>query len=67
MINLSDMGDPIAQVLVRADIDLDNFDHMSGPNSTTRSEVIAADPYAMAKDFYFIIDTVLQELFGVKA
>jgi hypothetical protein len=59
--------DPIAQVLAGADIDLDNFDQTSGPNSSARTATIAADPFAAASFFHLIIDAVLQELFGVKA
>ena len=66
-INPSDTGDPIAQVLAGVDIDLDRFSASLGPDASTRSNTIAADPYAASKYFHFIIDTVLTILFGVKA
>jgi hypothetical protein len=65
-LNPSDTGDPIAQALTGADIDLDKFIDSLGPNATTRSNSIATDPYAAAKYFHFIIDTVLELLFGIK-
>jgi hypothetical protein len=66
-INPSDTGDPIAQVLAGADIDLDKFVNERGPDATARSNTIAGDPFAAAKYFHFIIDCVLEILFGVKA
>jgi hypothetical protein len=65
-LNPSDTGDPIAQVLTGADIDLDQFIDALGPNATTRSNLIASDPYAAAKYFHFIIDTILELLFGIR-
>jgi hypothetical protein len=65
-INPSDTGDPIAQVLAGADIDLDRFDQTLGPDASMRSSTVAADPYAAAKFFHFIIDMVIRELFGIK-
>ena len=66
-VNPSDTGDPIAQVLAGADIDLDRFVSGRGPDATMRSNTIAGDPFAAAKYFHFIIDCVLEILFGVKA
>lgn len=66
-INPSDVGDPIAQVLAGVDIDLDKFDRILGPDASARSSTIVGDPYAAAKFFHFIIDTVLRELFGIQA
>jgi len=66
-VNPSDTGDPIAQVLAGADIDLDRFMSGRGPDATARSNAIAGDPFAAAKYFHFIIDCVLEILFGVKA
>jgi hypothetical protein len=67
MINPSDVGDPIAQVLAGDQIDLDSFVNTSGPNSTQRNMNIAGDPYAAAKYFHFVIGAILEELFGIKA
>ena len=66
-LNPSDTGDPIAQAFTGADIDLDKFIDTLGPNASTRSNAIASDPYAAAKYFHFIIDTILELLFGIKA
>jgi len=66
-INPSDTGDPIAQVFAGEAIDLDSFCRTSGPNSEQRGQTIAADPYAAAKFFHFVIAAILEELFGIKA
>jgi hypothetical protein len=66
-INLSDTGDPIAQVFAGEQIDMDSFVKTSGPNSEQQSKNIAADPYAAAKFFHFFIVAVLEELYGIKA
>jgi hypothetical protein len=66
-INPSDTGDPIAQVFAGEEIDLDNFSRTSGPNSEERMRTIAADPYAAAKFFHFIIAALIEEMFGIKA
>ena len=66
-INPSDTGDPIAQVLAGESIDLDTFDKSCGPNSEQRATTIGADPYAAAKFFHFIIASLLEELFGIRA
>ena len=65
-INPSDMADPIAQVFTGEDIDLDRFVSGHGPDATMRSNTIANDPFASAKYFHFIIDSVLEILFGIK-
>jgi hypothetical protein len=66
-INPADTADPIAQVFAGADIDLDRFISGRGPDATTRSNTIAGDPFASAKYFHFVIDSVLETLFGIKA
>jgi hypothetical protein len=66
-INPSDTGDPIAQVFAGQDIDMDSFVKTTGPNSEERSRNIAADPFAAAKFFHFVIAALLEELFGIKA
>jgi hypothetical protein len=66
-INLSNTGDSIAQVFTGEKIDMDTFVKTSGPNSEQRSKNLAADPYAAAKFFHFIIAALLEELYGIKA
>lgn len=66
-INPSDVGDPIAQVFAGEQIDLDDFEKTTGPNSSQRNLNIAGDPYAAAKFFHFVIAALLEELFGIKA
>jgi hypothetical protein len=65
-INPSDIHDPIAQVFAGEDIDLDNFVNTVGPDKDKRAKNIAADPYAAAKFFHFIIRLILEKLFQVK-
>ena len=57
--------DPIAQVFAGANINLDQFSPDVGPDASNRTKTIAADPYAAAKFFHFIISTILETLFGV--
>lgn len=66
-INPSDIGDPIAQVFCGEDINVDNFVHTAGPNSEQRSKNIADDPYAVAKFFHFVVNVLIEELFGIRA
>jgi hypothetical protein len=63
-INPSDTQDPIAQVMAGADIDLDQFCKTAGPDGADRASNMASDPYAAAKFFHFIIETVLEVLLG---
>ena len=65
-INPVDIHDPIAQLFAGANIDLDSFCAMLGPDAETRAENIATDPYAAAKFFNFIIMAILETLFGIK-
>ena len=66
-INPSDVGDPIAQVLAGKQIDLDDFEKTTGPNSLQHNLNIVGDPYAAAKFFHFVIAVLLKELFVIKA
>jgi len=65
-INPSDLHDPIAQVFASKNINLDDFVASAGPNSTKQAENIASDLYAASKFFHFLINTILETLFGVK-
>lgn len=65
-INPTDLHDPIAQVFAGEDINLDTFLSHVGPDANERARNIAADPYAAAKFFHFIIRTVLETLFGIQ-
>jgi hypothetical protein len=64
-INPADTQDPIAQVLAGADIDLNNFCNTAGPDSTDRAMNMESDSYASANFFYFMIETILECLFGI--
>ncbi len=66
-INPCDLHDPIAQAFAGEEIDLDNFIATAGPSKEKRAQNIAADPYAAAKFFHFLIRAILQALFGVDA
>ena len=64
-INPSDQ-DPIAQVFAGEEIDLDQFCATAGPESEQRARNMASDPYAVAKFFHFLINTLLEVVFGIK-
>ncbi|KAJ7130993.1 hypothetical protein C8R44DRAFT_839124 [Mycena epipterygia] len=64
--NPTDIHDPIAQVFAGENIDLNNFVAAIGPDSEKRAQNIAADPYAAAKFFHFMIWTILETLFGIE-
>ncbi|KAG9318984.1 hypothetical protein JVU11DRAFT_1100 [Chiua virens] len=66
-INPCDIHDPILQVFVGEEIDMDKFNNELGPDSLHRASNVARDPYAAAKYFFFIIHTILHTLFGIKA
>lgn len=66
-INPCDLHDPVAQVFCGEQIDLDHFITTAGPSKDKRAQNIAADPYAAAKFFHFMIRTILRTLFGVEA
>jgi hypothetical protein len=66
-INPWDLHDPIAQVFCGEQIDLDHFIATAGPSKERQAQNIAADPYAAAKFFHFMIRTILRTLFGVEA
>ncbi len=65
-INPTDIHDPVAQVFIGENIDMDNFDACLGPSAVKRAQNIADDPYAATKFFYFIIHLILHTLFGVE-
>lgn len=65
-INPSDIHDPIAQVFAGEKINLDDLLTLIGPDADQHAANIAADPYAAAKFFHFLIQTILETLFGVK-
>ncbi|KAF8798476.1 hypothetical protein BYT27DRAFT_7320360 [Phlegmacium glaucopus] len=46
-------------------INLDAFSKTAGPASVDRALNIASDPYASAKFFHFLIETILEVLFGI--
>ena len=64
-INPADVDDPIAQIFVGEDINMDNFNTLFGPDSNHHAENIMSNPYAAAEYFHFIINTTLETLFGI--
>ncbi len=64
-INPSDINDPIAQIFAGAEINLDEFVATQGPDRAGRAVAIARDPYAAARFFHFLIDCILEHLFGI--
>ncbi|OCH93890.1 hypothetical protein OBBRIDRAFT_711845, partial [Obba rivulosa] len=65
-INPSNLHDPVTQIFAGENINLDTFLKMAGPDKEQRAKNIAADPYAAAKFFHFMIQTILRTLFGVE-
>jgi len=65
-INPNDLHDPVAQILIGEEIDMDKFFATAGPDSDHRARNIAKDPYGAAKYFFFIIHAVLSALFGIE-
>ncbi|KAG1751263.1 uncharacterized protein EDB91DRAFT_1078082 [Suillus paluster] len=65
-INPTDTHDPIVQVLVGDQINLDAFDRTAGPDSAQRAKIVVDDPYAAAKKkIHFVIGAILEELFSI--
>ncbi|KAF8800257.1 hypothetical protein BYT27DRAFT_7217172 [Phlegmacium glaucopus] len=64
-INPSDSQDPIAQIFAGVEIDLNRFCNTAGPDSVDRALNMAGDPYASAKFFHFMIETILEVLMGI--
>ena len=52
-------------MLAGADIDLDSFCKTAGPDSIDRAVNMASDPYVSAKFFHFIVNTILEVMFGI--
>jgi hypothetical protein len=65
-INPSDIHDPIAQIFAGENIDLDAFLSHMGPDANGRAKNIAADPYAAAKFFHFIVGVIFETLSGIQ-
>ena len=66
-INPGDTQDPIAQVMAGAEVDLDAFLKTAGPDRARCAQNIAGDPYAAAKFFHFMINSLLEVVFGIKS
>ena len=65
-VNPNDLHDPVAQVFIGEEINLDDSDRRTGPSKQQRAERIAADPYGSAKFFHYIIRLLIEEVLGVK-
>ncbi|KAF8576529.1 hypothetical protein K439DRAFT_1366961 [Ramaria rubella] len=66
MINPSDLHDPIVQILAGKQIDMAAFLATAGPDKNWQASYIASDPYAAAKFFHFLINVILETLFGIE-
>ena len=66
-VNPCDLHDPIAQVFAGEDINLDDLQEKLGPSKEKCAENMALNPYAAAKFFHFLIQTILITLFRVEA
>lgn len=65
-INPCDLHDPIVQLFAGEEIDMDQFNARLGPDSSHRAANITHDPYAAARFFFYIINTVLLTLFSIE-
>jgi hypothetical protein len=65
-INPADTQDPIVQVFYGADIDLDHFSNTASPDNTQQSSNITSDPFSSGKFFYFMIQMIIESLFGIQ-
>ena len=65
-INPSDLNDPIAQIFVGENIDLDSVLNGLSPDAHQRAQNIASDPYGAEEFLHFMINTILETLFQVK-
>ncbi|KAG0695956.1 hypothetical protein DFH29DRAFT_758462, partial [Suillus ampliporus] len=65
-INPSDLHDPVVQVFIGEEINMDNFFETAGPDGDHRAQNIARDPYGASKYFFSIIKAVLHALFGIE-
>ncbi|KIK82475.1 hypothetical protein PAXRUDRAFT_153739, partial [Paxillus rubicundulus Ve08.2h10] len=66
-INPCDLHNPIVQVFAGEHIDMDDLMHFIGPDNEQRAHNVAQDPYAAAKNFHFIINTIFETLFRITA
>ncbi|KAJ7101428.1 hypothetical protein B0H15DRAFT_943753 [Mycena belliarum] len=64
--NMADCADPMAQVLVGEEIDMDAFLATAGPSRVKRATNIAGDPYAAAEFFHRNVGIILEEVLGIK-
>lgn len=62
-INPSDTQDPIAQVLMGKNINLDRF---ASYDLQPSAAAVASDPFASAQFFHLVINAVLESLLGIK-
>lgn len=68
-LNPSDTHDPIAQVFAGKEIDMDNSIRLEGltpAQNTDRARTVASDPLAATEFFFYIVNAVLEELFGIQ-
>ncbi|KAG9092535.1 hypothetical protein FRC06_011888, partial [Ceratobasidium sp. 370] len=66
-INPIDLHDPIVQVLVGEQIDMDAFCTTAGPDREQPAANAAKDPYVTAQFFNILINLILKKLFGINS
>ncbi|KAI6037400.1 hypothetical protein BKA83DRAFT_4486430 [Pisolithus microcarpus] len=66
-VNPCDLHDPIAPVFAGKRIDMEQFIKTLGPSKEDHAHNVAADPYAAAHFFHFMICTIMEMLFGITA
>lgn len=65
-INPNNLHDPIPQIFVGEEIDMDRFSNIMGPDKERRAINIVNDPYASAWFFRTLLSVIMETLFGIK-
>jgi len=63
--NPDNLHDPICQVFLSENINLDNFCSTTGPDKSAHARNVVQDPCGAAEFFHFMVETVLEQLFQV--
>ncbi|KAG8689870.1 hypothetical protein FRC11_000092, partial [Ceratobasidium sp. 423] len=63
-LNFIDRHDPICQVFVGEQIDMDDLSRVLNLSATNRAINVAQDPFAATQFFFFLANVVLKTLFG---
>lgn len=65
--SVNDTHDPVVQVIIGEDLDLDHFDPLvTTLNTHQRAENVARDPYGVAKYFQLVTTALFESLLGIR-